>query len=77
MLNALPALLPTLAVFTTDASAFRQAYVLALYSCVFAFVTMHQTTPYGRMIAISVLDADCDDNLMLPNSPVTLLVPAT
>jgi hypothetical protein len=68
--------LPKLAVFTADAPAFRQVYVLCLHSCVFAFVIMHQTAPLGRMISVSVLDTVCDDNFMLPDTPVTPLLPA-
>jgi hypothetical protein len=68
--------LPKLAVLTADASAFRQGHVLCLNSCAFAFVTMHHAARYRQMISVSVLDDDCDDNIMLPNTPMTLLFPA-
>ena len=66
--------LPKLAVLTADASAFRQGHVLCLNSCAFAFVTMHHAARYGQMISVSILDADCNDNLMPPDTPVILLV---
>jgi hypothetical protein len=67
--------LPKLAVLSADASAFRQGHVLCLNSCAFAFVTMHHAA-YTQMISVSVLDDDCDVNIMLPDTPMTLLFPA-
>ena len=68
--------LPNLAVLTADASALRHGLVLALCSCVFAFVSMQHAAQYAQTISVSVLDADCDDNIMLPITPMTHLFPA-
>ena len=66
--------LPNLAVLTADASAFRLGHVLCLNTCIFPFVTMHHAARYGQMISVSILDADCTDNIMPPDTPVILLV---
>jgi len=68
--------LPKLAALTADASAFRQGHVLCLNSCAFAFVTMHHAARYYQMVSVSVVDDDCDDNILPPNTPMTLRFPA-